>query len=234
MRVATICARAGSKGFPGKNLAEINGKSLIRLAVEQARDTQLFDLIIASSDSGAILDEALSCGATHLISRPEFLSGDDASKPETIKHAVESTLDYIPPSTTIVDLDVTSPLRNIQDIAGAVTMLESMKCCSVLTGCLSRRNPYFNIVSVDPDGSVNVAIKPITPIYSRQNAPKCYDLNAAVHVWNSDCLLSSPQIIYQNTTIYEMPQWRSLDIDSKTDFEIVKFLYERNRGINEG
>jgi CMP-N,N'-diacetyllegionaminic acid synthase len=35
--IAFIPARGGSKGLPGKNMLEINGKSLIELAVESSR-----------------------------------------------------------------------------------------------------------------------------------------------------------------------------------------------------
>ena len=35
---AIVPARGGSKGLPGKNMMKINGKTLIELAIESARD----------------------------------------------------------------------------------------------------------------------------------------------------------------------------------------------------
>lgn len=229
MRIATICARMGSKGVPGKNLLKLGNKTLVALATEQALNCSLFDYVIVSSDGGEIINEAMNYGATHYVNRPKYLSGDNVSKPLTIVHAVKSTILDLSKISTIVDLDVTSPLRNLEDIIGATKLLESNNYCSVLTGSVARRNPYFNLVTERVDGSIEISIKPEKPILSRQLAPKCYDLNASVHVWNAKCLITDPKIIYENTHIYQMPQNRSLDIDSEVDLAIVRFLYEYNK-----
>ena len=232
MRIATICARKGSKGLPGKNLATINGKSLVALATLQAVESSLFDFIIVSSDSEEILYEALSHGATHQVRRSSDLSGDFVSKPEVIRNAVISSLSDFSNIETVVDLDVTSPLRQNEDIMGAVSLLETSDCCSVLSGCPSRRNPYFNIVSLNKLGFIEISIHPNSPIYSRQLAPTCFDLNAAIHAWKIECLMSNPKIIYDKTLIYEMPMSRSMDIDSQIDYDIVNYLYTYNRAKN--
>jgi len=229
MRIATICARMGSKGIPGKNLLKLGNESLVAIATIQAVESSIFDLVIVSSDGTKIIDEAMENGATHFVNRPVSLSGDNVSKPETIVHAVKSIISNTSTIATIVDLDVTSPLRNLDDIVGATSFLESNNYCSVLTGSIARRNPYFNLVTEKSDGRIDISIEPERRILSRQMAPKCFDLNASVHVWNAQCLLADPKIIYENTHVYEMPQNRSLDIDSDIDLEIVRFLYEFNK-----
>ena len=55
----------------------------------------------------------------------------------------------------IVDLDVTSPLRNTDDIKGVLDLLESSTVeTNIITGALSRRSPYFNLVEKDEKGYV--------------------------------------------------------------------------------
>ena len=55
----------------------------------------------------------------------------------------------------IIDLDATSPLRNIDDIKGVLRMLEKNdKHTNIITGTKSRRSPYFNLVEVDKSGMV--------------------------------------------------------------------------------
>ena len=60
--VAFIPARGGSKGLPGKNLMKLEGRSLIRRAIESTQLTDDFegfaDMIVVSSDSAEILAEA--------------------------------------------------------------------------------------------------------------------------------------------------------------------------------
>ena len=57
--------------------------------------------------------------------------------------------------STIVDLDVTSPLRNVDDIINSVEMLEKSNSPNLITGCSSRRSPYFNLVEKNKSGFVH-------------------------------------------------------------------------------
>ena len=52
--LCTICARGGSKGVKNKNIKELNGKPLIAYTIEQAKDSNLFEHIVISTDSDDI------------------------------------------------------------------------------------------------------------------------------------------------------------------------------------
>ena len=52
--LAIIPARGGSKGLPGKNLKEMNGKPLIAWTIAQAEKSTLLDRAIVSTDSEKI------------------------------------------------------------------------------------------------------------------------------------------------------------------------------------
>lgn len=43
----------------------------------------------------------------------------------------------------VVDLDATSPLRFVEDIAGAVQLLERERVSNVITAAPARRSPYL-------------------------------------------------------------------------------------------
>ena len=64
-------------------------------------------------------------------------------------------------------------------------------------------------------------------IHSRQTAPDVYEMNAAIYLWKKDILLKK-QLFGENTGIYIMPKNRSIDIDTKLDYKISKFLYGDN------
>ena len=46
----------------------------------------------------------------------------------------------------IMDLDVTSPLRDVEDIINSYHLFRNEKSDNLITACPARRNPYFNIV----------------------------------------------------------------------------------------
>ena len=228
-RICTICARGGSKGVPGKNLRPLLGKPLIAHAVLQAVETGLFDAIAISSESEEILKTAGQWGDVHLVRRPDEMANDQASKLPPIQHAtrtVEETLGVT--FDVIVDLDVTSPLRNLDDIRGAVDLLEKRGVTNILTGAPARKNPYFNILERGPDGVVGLSKKlPGDRLERRQDTPDCFDANAAVYVWRRDDFMNRADVFYGDTLLYEMPEERSHDIDTPLDFDFVEFLMKR-------
>jgi CMP-N,N'-diacetyllegionaminic acid synthase len=225
MRLCTICVRGGSKGVPNKNIRFLMGKPLIAHTLDQARDSKLFDVVAVSSDSDEILSVASKCGCDYLIERPAQLATDDAPKLPAIRHCVEQVEGLTKTVyETLVDLDATSPLRNIDDIRGAVDLLETQGVGNVITAMPSRRSPYFNMVEIGADGKVRLS-KPIeTNIYRRQDAPKSYDMNASIYVWSRAAFFGNENLLNADTQVYIMPEERSIDIDSEFDFMFVEFL----------
>lgn len=224
-RVCTICARGGSKGVKNKNLRLLSGKPLIVHSIEQALSSELFDVIGVSSDSHEILNVARDAGAHELIERPAELSTDAAAKIPVIRHCaieIEKRVGAI--FDTYVDMDCTSPLRAVEDIRDAVLMFESRKPRNLITGSPARRSPYFNLVERQPNGVVTLAKKPEVPIVRRQDAPRCFDMNASIYIWKRDSLMNDSTLFLEDTILFEMPEDRSIDIDSELDFKIVELL----------
>ena len=224
--LCTICARGGSKGVPGKNLRPLAGRPLLDWSIVQAKASGLFAGIAVSSDSDAILKAALQAGADLAVRRPDALATDAAPKVPAILHALEEAARRLAIAPDIlVDLDATSPLRLPSDIVGAVELLQSSGASSVITGSRSRRSPYFNLVEERPDGSVGLSKPPAVAIERRQDAPRTFDMNASIYVWRVDRFRAQPAVFYPDTRLFEMPQERSIDIDSELDFRVVSLLF---------
>jgi N-acylneuraminate cytidylyltransferase/CMP-N,N'-diacetyllegionaminic acid synthase len=229
-RLCTICARGGSKGVPGKNTRPLCGKPLIAHSIEQARRSDLFEFIAVSSDSADILEAARRAGADEMIERPPELASDVAGKIPAIHHALLAVeAKHATRFDILVDLDATAPLRHVDDIRGAVAMQQETGASSVITGAPSHRSPYFNLVERRADGSVAVCKALPASVERRQDAPRTFDMNASVYVWDAARFRGDPRTFYDDTRLFEMPAERSVDIDSQLDFEIVEFLMNRNR-----
>lgn len=133
---------------------------------------------------------------------------------------------------TIMDLDATSPLRNLDDIRGAIKLLEDRGAENVVSASPARRSPYFNLVECDAAGRVHLSKPPSSPIARRQDSPQCYDLNASVFVWSRRKLFSDADFVLgDDTLLFVMPEARSVDIDTETDFEIVEYLMHKRKDV---
>ncbi|RTM14896.1 MAG: acylneuraminate cytidylyltransferase family protein [Bradyrhizobiaceae bacterium] len=223
--LCTICARGGSKGVVGKNARDLLGKPVLAWSIAQARETGLFDAIAFSSDSDALLEAALNAGADIAVKRPDEMATDTAPKLPAIRHCLEQAIAHTGKTPEIfVDLDVTSPLRLASDITGAVALLRESGARNVITGAPARRSPYFNLVEQRTDGSVGLSKSADPPITRRQDAPRCFDMNASIYVWRVAPFLEQPAVFYPDTRLFEMPEERSIDIDSDLDFALVELL----------
>lgn len=224
-RLCTICARGGSKGVKNKNVRELHGSPMIAWSVRRAIESGLFAHVIVSTDSDQIADAAIAAGAEAFFRRPPEMASDTAAKLPVIQHAFRaSEVHYGREFAVIVDLDATSPLRVASDIAGAVEMLETGRWDNIITGMPARRSPYFNLVEQGEGGRVFLAKRLEKPIARRQDAPRCFDMNASIYAWTRASLLGSERVIGENTGIFVMPEERSIDVDSEIDFKLVELL----------
>lgn len=231
-RICTICARGGSKGVKNKNLKLILGKPLIAHSILQAKASGLFDVIAVSSDSQEILQAAKKYGADIVVERPAELATDTAAKLPVIQHCVREVEKQTGLSFELMlDIDATSPLRTVEDLKNSVELLENHEqATNLITGAPSRRSPYFNLVEQDTNGFVRLSKELPAAIVRRQDAPKSFDMNASIYVWKRASFFKEVSIFTPTTIFYEMPEERSVDIDSELDFEFVSFLAEK-RGI---
>lgn len=230
--ICTMCARGGSKGVVGKNNRLLLGRPLLAWSIEQARQSGLFTTIAFSSDSDALLDEALRSGADIAVKRPDEMATDTAPKLPAIRHCLEQAMLHTGHKPDIfVDLDVTSPLRLASDIVGAVALLRDSGASSVITGAPARRSPYFNLVEERKDGTIGLSKIADPPIVRRQDSPRCFDMNASIYVWDVASFLADPRVFYPDTRLFEMPEERSVDIDSEIDFTLVELLFRKQQGL---
>ena len=69
--IALIGARSGSERVPGKNVRRLAGHPLLAYAIETARQSDVFDRIVVSTDSERIAQVARWYGADVPFLRPE-------------------------------------------------------------------------------------------------------------------------------------------------------------------
>lgn len=230
----TICARGGSKGIPGKNIKVINGKPLIAYSIDltEKLKSKYGAKVALSTDDKTIKDTARVLGLDTDYVRPDYLATDTAGKIDTIRDVLlyeESIIDK--KYDFILDLDVTSPLRSMDDIEKALDlMINNPEAKNLFSVNQAARNPYFNMVEENKNGFYSlVKTNPDGSVMTRQTAPKVYDLNASFYWYRRSFFDSdSKSAITDKSLIFAMDHI-CFDLDHPVDFLFMEYLLENNK-----
>ena len=225
----TICARGGSKGVPGKNIKKLEDIPLIAYTIQQSkRLAHKFEnaTIALSTDDVSI---KLVCSEFGLITnyiRPTRLAQDNSGKVEVIYDLLsfqeeENHTRY----DFIIDLDVTSPLRTVNEIMECFNKLnEDEEAYNIFSVGKAKRNPYFNQVEYDNSSKFVQLSKKIENINRRQVAPKVFDMNASIYIYRRSFFTQEFKSVFTPKSLaYEM-SGLCFDIDEQIDFEIMESL----------
>ena len=222
--VAVIFARGGSKGLPRKNVLEFGGKPLIAWSIECALSVKDIQQVIVSTDSEEIAEISKNYGAKVPFIRPRELATDKSPEWLSWRHALE----YLRTSSSglpevMVSIPPTAPLRSAEDVENCLIKYANGNCDVVITVTDAHRNPHFNMVKENDDGTVSLFMND-TQVHRRQDAPLVRDMSTVCYVANSKFVLSHRSIFEGRVLAVDVPKVRAIDIDSLLDFQIAEFL----------
>ena len=120
--IAIIPARGGSKGIPKKNLARIQGKTLIARSIAACQESKSISQIYVSTDCPDIHAEAVLQGAS-VSSRPESLSSDKSTSEDALIYTLEDLRRQGIQPDILVFLQCTSPFTTGEQIDVAINKL---------------------------------------------------------------------------------------------------------------
>lgn len=218
--LAIIPARGGSKGVPRKNICDLCGKPLIAWTIEEAQKSKYIDRLILSSEDDEIIAVAKQWGCEVPFVRPKELAQDDTPGIEPVLHAIDTLAekyDYV------VLLQVTSPLRIVEDIDGVIEWCMQRNAKSCVAVSEASESPYWMFRIVRDSKLINL-IDDDREYVKRQDLPKCYLLNGAVYVAETNWLIKTKKFRSEETVGYIMPIDRSIDIDCERDFKFCELI----------
>jgi len=125
--VAILIGREGSTGYPGKNIAPINGRPMLEYPLEVARKAPSVDRIFVSTDSERIKSIGRDFGA-EIIDRPDYLCTKEALGEDAYVHAWSVIREKAEKSGETVNLLIllmaNSPTVSIASIEEGVSVLD--------------------------------------------------------------------------------------------------------------
>ena len=110
---------------------------------------------------------------------------------------------------------------------------ETKGISNVITGVIARKSPYYNQVELNSKGRVIFSKLLSQYIIRRQDAPIVYDMNASIYIWKREALLNYNTLFLEKTSLYIMPEERSVDIDTQLDWNFVEYMFEKSIDIND-
>lgn len=226
MIVGLIPARGGSKGIPGKNLAECAGKPLIWHTCEAAKRSAL-QRVIVSTDSTVIASAAKTYGVEAPFLRPPELSGDDTPMISVLQHALAWLENSGQETEAIALLQPTSPLRTSGHIDAALALFRREKPDSVVSVVpVQHRYTPGSLMELKEGSLQSVKGKGAT---RRQDKPALYARNGpAIAITRADVIRAGK--IYGDVTLaYEMSELDSIDVDTLDDLKHAELLLRARR-----
>lgn len=221
---AFIFARGGSKGVKNKNIYPIAGKPLIAHSIAGALASKSVDRVVVSTDDAQIAAAARDHGA-QVLDRPVAFASDTAPEILAWRHAIDSFPELFtgPHTQPFISLPATSPLRAPQDIDAAVERFRSHPCDVLFGISPAHRNPHLNMVTVDAQGFISVAI-PGSAAVRRQDVPEMYDVTTCVYVGDAAYIQSCTRLMEGRVGYVVIPTERALDIDTYYDIHLAQLL----------
>lgn len=231
--IALICARANSKGLPGKNIKHLGGIPLIAWSINIAKKINRIKSVIVSTDSVNIAKISKDFGAEVPFIRPSDLAQDNSPEWLVWRHALDYLKQQKHKIDALVVIPPTSPLRSELDILNCLDEFEKNDADIVITVTNSVRSPYFNMVKKNKDGFASLVVSPDKHVTRRQDSPEVFDITTVAYVVKPNFVLEKNGIFDGKVRCVNVPAERSVDIDTILDFEFAEFINSKNESTYE-
>lgn len=220
---ALVPARGGSKGIPKKNLRVLDGHPLVAWAVAAAKESQLFEHIVVSSDDSNILNTAQSYGATVLINRPANLAQDRSKQLPVILHAFETLESMKIQVNHVVLLQPTCPFRSPDLLKKAVDLHKTFCDRSLI----SVSDVSFLHDSTLYRGSLADLDVTIESVYDagtfRQDFTNRYWRNGSIYILNKADLILG-ELYAKKIVGIDIPFYETINIDEFSDLQHAELM----------
>lgn len=219
---ALIPARGGSKGIPRKNIKMFAGKPLIAWTIEAALRSQMLRAVVVSTDDPEIAEVARQAGAQVPFLRPPELAQDQTPGVDPVLHA----LDQLPQYDSVLLLQPTSPLRNVDDIDGCLRYVLQKGAPSAISVTHADTHPYW-AYRLNADQTIARFVD-APPVARRQDLPPAFSLNGAMYFADANWLRHSRSLVTSETLAYVMSREHSVDLDTLLDWKFAELLMEES------
>lgn len=222
--VAIIPARGGSKRIPGKNIKLFAGLPMIVHSLVAAREAQLFDRIIVSTDSGDIMNIAKQNGAEVPFLRPAELANDIADTDAVLIHALDWLAEHGCSVRYFCCIYATAPFLRSQYIRKGLELLQSENATTAFS---VTTYPYtiFRSLKVNHRGRIEM-LWPENFMKRSQDFPEVVHDAGQFYWGNREKYLREGRLFSSDSVPVHIPRYLVQDIDTPEDWEVAERMYK--------
>ena len=222
MCIAVIPARGGSKRIPRKNVKEIGGKPAIAYPIELARNSQLFDRVIVSTDDSEIAEVAIKYGAEVPFIRSTKLSDDYSTTMDVIADSVQQL--NLEDSEFLCCIYPVTPLLRIERLQEALKLLKSNSWDYVFSAS-EYTTPIERSFRKENSGLINFNFPSFVSTRTQDIEKSFYD-SGQFYFGKVEAWRMKRQVLSGNSTFLELDKNEVFDIDEISDWELISALIE--------
>lgn len=216
--IAIIPARGGSKGVPGKNKKQVDGKPLVAYSIEAAQQSRLLSEIWVSSDDEEILSIASGYPGIKLHKRAGVLATDSSPVTDTVKDILNGSS-----ADAIMLLQPTAPIRTGEDIDKAIGLLEKNTQANTIISVVAMHDIHPARMYWKKEDKLT-SIFPEFEQARRQDIPPAYYRNGSIYLVRREAFERSHSMMVQPVVPYLMPLDWLLNIDEPRDMIVAEAL----------
>ena len=222
MTICIIPARSGSKRIKNKNIKHFGGKPIISYAIRLAQSSGLFKRIVVTTDSHKISKIAKKYGAEVPFLRSKKLANDFTPLADVlvdcIKRISSQETKYhfclLPTTTLILKKDLINSFKKIKKID-----FDHLSSVSEYDA-----SPYRALKFVGKN-RIEFNSKKFALTRS-QDLPKLCRSSGTFYIYRTKSLLKYNRKLPRKSTYYFIDKYRSIDIDTKSDFKFAEFIFK--------
>lgn len=222
--IAIITARGGSKRIPRKNIRDFCGKPIIAYSIEAALKSEIFDIVMVSTDDNEIADISRKCGAEVPFMRSEKTSGDFATTADVIKEVLQKYKEMGQEFEYACCIYPTAPFITPQRLKEAVMLMKEKNPVEVMP-VVAFSFPPQRCFIINENGDMQYKYKEYKNSRS-QDLEKQYHDVGQFYVYNVKKYLDLNGNIAEGLMPIILTEMEVQDIDNEEDWKVAEFKYK--------
>jgi len=222
-KVAIITARGGSKRIPRKNIKLFRDKPIIAYSIEAALQSNLFDLVMVSTDDEEIATVAKAHGAEVPFYRSAATSDDHATTAAVITEVLQQLATQGLRFTEACCIYPTAPFVSVEHLQTAHALLRKQQFATVFP-VAKFSYPVQRGLTVNEAGNVSMLWPENLNKRSQDLPPVFHD--AGQFYWINIAAFGKEQKLFtSHSGVIVLDELEVQDIDNETDWKLAELKH---------